>query len=312
MDSPTLASPLGATLRRQLARGHAGEDATGQAGVAFGKWRLTARIHEGERLSVFRARPITVTHGPGCYVVKTPAQRFADDQIAAALVRREARVASLVAHAHLTSVLGGKLDGPAPLVVLPYLDGITLRQMLIAQAREPECFSRGPATALLIVRQVAEALAALHGAGWLHGQVRPEHVIVSPQGHGTLIDLAQARRLESEECDAQAWPPSALAYAAPESFLARGRLAAASDIYSLGILLFELLTGQLPFVAAGRRQWVESHLRQRPLDVRDLRPTISRDIAHLLRKMLAKEPLRRPTAEQLVERLAGLEIEELL
>jgi serine/threonine-protein kinase len=309
MDSPTLASPLVAPSRRRRASGHAGDDAAGQSGVALGDWRLTAWLHEGERLCVYRARPITAGHGPGCYVLKTPAERFVDDPLAAALVRREARVASQVAHAHLTSVLGARLEGRAPLAILPYLDGITLRQMLTARAGDAY---GAVASALWIARQLAAALAALHAAGWLHGQVRPEHVIVSPQGHATLIDLTQARRLETEECDAQAWPPSVLAYAAPEAFLARGRLTAASDVCSLGILLFELLTGQLPLVAAGRRQWAEYHLRRRPLDVREVRPIISRDIAHLVRQLLAKEPLRRPAAEQLVDRLAGLEIEELL
>ena len=309
MDLPALASPSGATRRRQLVREH---NASGQAGAMLGKWRLTARIHAGERLNVFRARPLTDEHGPGCHVLKTPAERIPDDRIAAALVRREARVASKVVHPHVTSALGTKLDGPLPFIVLPYLDGTTLRRMLIAQARDAAWAERWPATALWIARQLAGALAALHAAGWMHGQVRPEHVIVSPQGHATLIDLAQSRRLDSEECDAHSWPPSDLVYAAPEAFPARGRLAAASDIYSLGILLFELLVGRLPFVADGRRQWAECHLRRRPLDIRDVRPAISRDIAHLVRQMLAKEPLRRPTAEQLVDRLAGLEIEELL
>ena len=87
--------------------------------------------------------------------------------------------------------------------------------------------------ALSIARQVAEALAALHVAGWLHGQVRPEHVMVSPQGRVTLLDLSRCRRLQTHECDTAGSLPAMLAYAAPEMFSAQ-RLGAAADVYSPG------------------------------------------------------------------------------
>jgi serine/threonine-protein kinase len=159
---------------------------------------------------------------------------------------------------------------------------------------------------------LAAALAALHAAGWLHGQVRAEHAIVSPQGHATLIDLSQARRLGSDECALGLAPLLAPAYGPPEAFLARGRLTGASDIYSLGILLFELLTARRPFTATEPGRWATCHCRQLPPDVREARPGLSRDVDELVRRLLAKEPLRRPTAAELVDRLAGLEIDELL
>jgi serine/threonine-protein kinase len=167
------------------------------------------------------------------------------------------------------------------------------------------------ATVLWIVRQVAEALAALHAAGWLHGQVRPEHVDVSPQGHATLIDLTEARRIGTVECDAADLSRTAAAYAAPEAFSLRGCLTAASDTYALGTVLFEALAGRPPFAAADPRQLAAMHLRAAPPNIRRLRPSASLEVGELLHRMLAKEPLRRPSDDQLVRWLAELEIEEL-
>jgi serine/threonine-protein kinase len=163
---------------------------------------------------------------------------------------------------------------------------------------------------------MAQALTVLQAAHWLHGQICPRHIIVSPQGHATLIDLTHARRLNSIECDCAGmnrtasddfWPE----YSAPEWFSLRGRMTAAADIYSLGIVLFEALAGRPPFQAPTRRQLIAAHRSAAPPDLRQMRYSVSRDVAHVVRQMLAKEPLRRPCAEQVVRWLAELEIEEL-
>jgi serine/threonine-protein kinase len=270
----------------------------------LGCWRLTALVHRGDRLLLFRARPVADDAGPGCYLLKTPRPDRTDGELAFSLLRLEAAASALVSHPHLTTVLSAALDGSLPHIALPYLDGVSLRRMLTG--RLPTF--RG----LWIARQLAEALAALHSAGWLHGQVRPEHAIASPQGHVTLIDLSQARRPNTVECASTWSAPLAPAYAPPEAFLERGELTNASDVYCLGILLFELLTGQPPFAVRDSRQAAWSHCRLAPADVRERVPTVSRDVAELVRRMLAKEPLRRPSAAELVDRLAGLEIAELL
>lgn len=312
MDSP-VASPSVRTRRRVAGESRA--DAAPTVEIlepTIGPWRLMKLLHRGERLMLYRARPIGDELGPGCYVLKTPLVGHEQDALARALLRREAAAAVDASHAHLISTLGTSLGGRRPFVVLPYLDGISLRRLLAVEGYREAYASRSPRAALWMARQLATALAALHAAGWLHGQVRPEHALVSPQGHLTLIDLCQTRRLDSEECAAGLAPPTAPAYAPPEAFATQGRLTAAADVYSLGVLLSELLTGQLPFVARDERHWAWCHCRQCPPDVRERRPSVSRDIAELVRRMLAKEPLRRPAATELADRLAGLEIEELL
>ena len=262
-------------------------------------WRFTHRLASAGRLTIYRAAS-SGDIGPGCYVVKAAAR----DDVSRAFLRREATVASNVNHANLISVLAAELESAEPHLVLPYLEGITLRRLLQST---PLPIGR----ALCLIRQAAAALAALHAAGWLHGQVRPEHVIVSPQSQATLIDLTQARRLESSECDASSVLYAAPRYAAPECFYSEGRIPAAADIFSLGLLLFEVLTGQPPFTASSPRELAQRHRREVPPDLRQIRSDVSMEVSELCRRMLSKEPLRRPGADQVVRWLAELEITEL-
>lgn len=257
-------------------------------------------------MTLFRARPQNTADGPGCYVVKAATALGAEKDVARAMMAREETVGGAVSHANLVANLATHVRRESAYIVRPYLEGLSLRQFL-SHGREPMAI----ASALWIVRQVAEALAALHRAGWLHGQVRPEHVIVSPQGHATLIDLALARRLGTDECAPGSERPESAAYVSPESLSGSMRMSAASDTYCLGLLLYESLVGGLPFDPSDSAGVTEWHRRRAPPDVRARRPEAPAELWQLLRLMLAKEPLRRPSDEELVRWLTELEIAAL-
>jgi serine/threonine-protein kinase len=272
-----------------------------------GSWRLTRLIQRGTRTSLFRARPREANDGPGCYVVKTADGRDETSHISRAMLAREAALGASVNHPNVAAVLSASLRGDAPYLVRPYLEGLTLRQLL--------SLHEGPiavTTALWIARQIAEALTALHQAGWLHSQVRPEHVIVSPHGQATLFDLSLARRLRTEECAAGHWQPQSAAYVSPEMLSASAGLTTASDTYCLGLLLYELLAGRPPLASADSGRLAAMHRTHAPPDIRAARVDVPPELSQLLRLMLAKQPLRRPANEELVRWLTDLEIAALL
>lgn len=276
----------------------------------IGGFRLTALIHRSEHTVLYRAASAQERIGPGCYVVKA-AKKPGQSAVGASLLRREAAVSADASGAHLSAVLLNQLSVSQPHLVLGYLEGTTLARSLRYRTQTSNGALQPLASCLAVARQIASALSELHRAGWIHGQVRPQHILVSPRGFATLVDFSQARRLESAECEAGPVTSLAARYAAPECFARSGRLTAASDVYSLGVVLYELLCGSLPFSGTDARQLGQGHRSMAAPDLRRARPEASLEAAELLRRMLAKEALRRPIANELVRWLAAIEIEEL-
>lgn len=259
------------------------------------------RLSEGRWFELLLARAAGQSDClPPDYVIKRVRDQHADGGLPRALLQRESFVGANVSQANLVCVLDAQLQGAQPFAVLPYLLGRTLEQLRRSPIQTPV------PQALWYTRQIAAALVALHTAGWLHSDVRPQNVIVSDQGHATLIDLGLARRLESEECVADRWLAGAPDYLPPEAFQTQRQLTSAADIYALGLVLLNLLQG--PSATAN----ATVDFRRTLSDLRITRPDVSRDVTGLLAKMLANEPLRRPLASELVETISRLEIESLM
>ena len=237
------------------------------------------------------------------YAVKVLLERWQDDTAAIELLRREAIVGRQVSHRHLISVLAAHVGGPPYFVVMPWLAGSTLADLLAAGRRPPL------PVALWLARQTAEALGALHVAGWMHGDVKPSNIFVSPSGHATLLDLGFVRRPEETGCVVDRCVAGTFHYIAPEMITSALRPDIRSDLYSLGVTLYELLTGRLPFVGRSLAELAEQHRQSEPPEIRSLAPRLPLDVARLVHQLLAKEPLRRPqTPAELVVRLTVLEI----
>jgi serine/threonine protein kinase len=285
---------------------------TGATRQATKTWELVSPLGEGRWAKVYSAR---IAGAAGVdYAIKVPKSHHETDAQNAqsvAMLKREALIGSSFSHPHLVPVLDWQLRDE-PFLVMPRLEGATLRTLLLHRRRKHGCLIGGTKFlphSVWVVRQVAAALAALHGSGWLHGDVKPENVLVSPQGHATLIDLGLARKLGSRECQWGEVLSGTLCYVSPESFLPAATLRGESDIYSLGTMLYELLTGQPLFNELDPARMALLHLRAVPADVRDAALDVPPAAARLVMEMLAKEPLRRPPAEEVVRRLTRLEIE---
>ena len=269
-----------------------------------GQWELVEFAALGSLARIYRARPAGASADrPATYAVKMLRPRWQHDPHAIRLLQREALVGQSISHPHLVPVLSAAVLEPPRLLVMPWLEGASLRARLAAG----EEFDV-PA-ALWIARQAAEALDALHAAGWMHGDVAPGNIHVSPAGHVTLLDLSFARRRGETGSAVDRPIMGTCRYLAPEYFTSALRADIRSDIYSLGVVLFEALSGRLPFSGGTLAELATQHQQAAPSDLARLAPHVPREVVQLVRRMLAKEPLRRPQSpRELIEHLASLEI----
>lgn len=268
------------------------------------QWELAEFAGRGSLADVYRARPAgaPADRAPN-YAVKILRPVWRDDAQAAALMHREALVGRTVSHHHLVPVLSSSLREPPRLVVMPWLEGASLRALLDAG----ELFDA--ADALWIARQTAEALDALHNAGWTHGDVTPGNVIVAPTGHVTMIDFSFARRKHESGSAANRPVMGTCRYIAPELVTSALRGDIRSDIFSLGAVMYELLSGRVPYPAADLAELAALQRQTSPPDLARLAPHAPREVVRLVREMIANDPLRRPQSpRELVDRLAALEI----
>lgn len=268
-------------------------------GERLGDWELVSRLAEGRVAEVFAARPWG-SQDPPRYALKRLRRVWDDVPEAIASLICEAQAAQDVSHPHVVPVLAAELHQGLRYLVFPLLEG----EALALEAGAPH---RGLPEILWIARQAAEGLSALHTAGWLHGDIKPQHVIVSPEGHATLIDLGFATPIGTLSMrSAVRGTPR---YLAPECLVSTLRVDHRSDLYSLGATLYEWIAGRPPFVGDTMAELARQHRQDRPTDLRALAPGLPLGVVELVRDLLSKSPERRPlSAAEVVERLWPLEI----
>lgn len=271
-----------------------------------GPWQLVRLLGEGNLTRVYLARPAdTPSNQSASYVVKLLRKEWWRDPAAIDVQRREAWVGSQVSHPNLLPVLSASVRQPPFYVVTPKLDGASVAQILTEQ---------GPLDvplALWIARQTADALSALDDAtSMIHADVKPANILVSATGHATLLDFGFAQ----SPSEARHWATrplaGTLAYLAPEMMTSALAADPRVDVYSLGVTLYEMLSGRRPFESDDPGELASLQREARPDDVRVHRPDAPESVAALLHSMLAKDPLRRPdSARELAETLVRLEID---
>jgi len=263
-------------------------------------------LAEGNFTRVYQARPADGPQNqPAAYVIKLLRKEWWREPQAIDMQRREAWIGGRVSHPNLLPVLSASVQEPPFYIVTPKLDAVPLWQLIAEQER------LSIPLALWIARQVAEGLSALfESTGMIHADIKPANLLVSPTGHATLIDFGFA--LAPAEASRWAMRPLAgtLAYLAPEMVTSALAAGPRSDMYSLGVTLFEMLTGRRPWESTDPAELATLHREAKPADIRTLRPEIPPAVAELVHAMLAKDPLRRPaTPQELASRLTRLEIE---
>ncbi len=264
---------------------------------------LLKRLGGGPMTTVYEARD--QESGAGC-AVKVLRPDWADQPTAVKLLQREARAGLAVRHPHLVRVTHAHVLHSPFFLVMGLLPGESLRQRLQRDYR------LAVPDALWIARQAAEALAALHHAGFLHGDVKPDNLLLVDDGTAVLTDLGFAHRPGENAAFLRAGYVLGTAnYLAPELCDELPGEELSSDLFSLGVMLFEMLTGRLPYPPGSLRQTFRRHRCDPPADIRELAPHLPEALAELVERLLAHQPEDRPRAGTVVRELVKLEIATL-
>jgi serine/threonine protein kinase len=223
------------------------------------------------------------------------------------LLVNEAAAGQAVASRHVVHVERAEQEASPPFNLLEWIDGQTLELRLAQQRRMPA------GTAVWIARQCAQGLNDLAGVGYAHGDVKPQNIFVGDGGEVKLIDLGFAQPLaESPPTRHSHSMTGTPEYMAPESF-SRGIInPVLRDIYSLGVTLYQMLSGRLPFESTNTRQVLRLHCTTRPPRLESLCEGVPADLFDLVRRLLAKQPIRRPQSyASLIRELTSLELATL-
>ncbi len=218
---------------------------------------------------------------------------------------REAKWAARISHPNVTAVHQiGRLSTGAPYIVMEYVDGRNLEDALAAGGPQ------SPSEARETLRQLASGLAAAHRQEVIHRDVKPANVLRQEgTGRVLLTDFGVAAIRDSAGTDTTRLTVEGellgdLEYISPEQ-LSGEPVTELADIYSLGVLGYQLLTGRGPYEATGPAQIAAAHLRTPPTPLTVLRPGINRGLARLLERCLAKKPEHRPSATEVEKALSA-------
>jgi eukaryotic-like serine/threonine-protein kinase len=223
--------------------------------------------------------------------------------IALTLLRREAAAGLSVRHSQLVRFRSVSLENPPYFLAMDFLSGESLRK------RMQRDFRLDLSNAFSFARHVAEALGALHRAGFVHGDVKPDNVLLIESQTAVLIDLGLAHRPgDNRQFLKHGLILGTAEYLAPEACALNPGADERADIFSLGVTLFEMLTGHLPFASGTTAEALRSHLHDFPTALRDVAGPWPTGLPELLGDMLARRPVDRPRAAEVVRELMALEL----
>ena len=267
--------------------------------VLAGRYRLDEVIGRGGMSTVYRGNDLSLDRVVAVKVAMDPL--LERDPVYAARFKREARAAAGISNSGIVTVFDAGADGPTRYIVMEYVEGRDLAAIL-RDERPLE-----PPRAVRIAEQVAGTLAAAHAAGIVHRDIKPGNIMVTPEGQVKVLDFGIARTTDGVNLTQTASVLGTAPYMSPEQ--AMGQPAdARSDIYSLGCVLYEMLTGKPPFMGDLPAAVLHQHVRVAPKPPRALNPNVPPALDALVLQMLAKSPEDRPqTAAEVRDRLAALE-----
>jgi serine/threonine-protein kinase len=264
------------------------EATTGAAGaltgtVLSGRYRLESKLGSGGMSTVYLARDETLERWVAAKVLH---REISDQPDQIERFRREARAVAQVSHPNVVAVIDAGEDGGRPYIVFEYVDGETLKQRIDRLGRLP--LDEAAAYAI----EIGRGLAAAHARRLVHRDVKPQNVLIDSEGRAKVTDFGIARELEQDGLTKTGRVLGTTDYVSPEQAMGKG-VDARSDIYSLGILLYEMLVGEVPFQADNLVGVAMKHVNERMPDVQKQRKDVSSALAAVIERATEKKPEKR-------------------
>lgn len=255
------------------------------------RYRLEARVGTGGMSTVYRARDLTLERE---VAIKLLNREIASDSDQLERFRREARAVAQLSHPHIVGVIDYGEDAGRPYIVFEFVAGETLKERIRRLGRLP--IDEAVAYAI----EIARALGAAHARHIVHRDVKPQNVLIDEEGSAKVTDFGIARTLDEDGLTRDGRVLGTTDYVSPEQALGRD-VGGQSDIYSLGIVLWEMLTGRVPYRGENQVAVAMRHVRDPLPDVRELRPEVSASLAAVIDRATAKDLRERyRTDEQLI------------
>ncbi len=269
--------------------------------VLSGRYRLEAKLGSGGMSTVFLARDQTLDRQVAVKVMHREMSEQADQL---ERFRHEARAVAKITHPNVVAVIDAGEDGGHPYIVFEYVEGETLKQRIKREgALEPQ-------EAIAYAIEIARGLSVAHARKMVHRDIKPQNILIDAEGRAKLTDFGISRQLEQDGMTATGRVLGTTDYVSPEQ--AMGRVVdPRSDIYSLGVVLYEMLVGQVPFSADSQVGVAMKHVNEELPDVQRRRPDVSAAVALVVERASAKDPGERyqQVGEMIDDLSTALEVE---
>lgn len=267
-------------------------------GILNDRYQLEQTLGTGGMAIVYKAKDLMLER----YVaVKALREDFSQDVAFRERFRQEAKAAANLSHPNIVTVHDFGLDQKHLFIVMEYMPGTDLKTLIKQKKR----FSVSEALELMI--QACSGVGYAHRAGLVHCDIKPHNMLVTPEGRLKVTDFGIARALSTISPDER----SEVVWGSPHYFSPEQASglppSPASDVYSLGVILYEMLAGRLPFIASDSAELARMHREDLPVAPRYFNTSIPAKLEEIILKVLSKEPSARyRTADQLGRLLMGL------